>query len=153
MFQSLINLITLRFYRLQRDSQKLLQCIEVEGTEEFLELLLRTMGLCLACNPEYRKNIHHFTGRYQFESDDLTLQVSAVFQHNTMTLTDGAIDTPDIVIKFKDPAVLRNFLLAPKQDILDAILKQSIRLDGNLNYLFKFAYMAKRLQLMFSLKV
>jgi hypothetical protein len=42
---------------------------------------------------------------------------------------------------------LMGFLLSPKPDILGSMLRQDISIDGNLNYLYKFAYMAKHLQL------
>ncbi len=36
--------------------------------------------------------------------------------------------------------------------ILDSLLKQDVIITGNLNYLFKFAYMAKHLQRMFTIE-
>jgi hypothetical protein len=58
------------------------------------------------------------------------------------------VDSPDITIIFKNPAALRNFIFSPKPDILNAILRQEVSVDGNLNYLYKFAYMANHLKLM-----
>ena len=46
-----------------------------------------------------------------------------------------------------------NYLLSPKPDILGSVLRQDVMVSGNLNYLYKFAYMAKRLQLMATGKI
>lgn len=40
-----------------------------------------------------------------------------------------------------------DFLLTPRPDIIGAVLRQDVCVDGNLNYLYKFAFMARRLQL------
>ena len=58
------------------------------------------------------------------------------------------IPDPDITILFKDGKALMGYLLSPKPDILGSILHQEVSLAGNLNYLYKFAFMSKRLQLM-----
>ncbi len=147
MLQVLINVILLRPFRAKKTAKKLCNSIESEVAEEFLELLLKGMGLFICINKEFRKNIESFTGRYLFKSRDNAITISACFAKNKMKVTEGLIDNADIVVNFKDAAALRNFLLAPKPDILNSILNQDITLDGNLNYLYKFAFMAKRLQL------
>ena len=48
---------------------------------------------------------------------------------------------------FKDaPTILRLFT-SPKPDLLNAMLKQQIAFDGNLNYLLKLAYLLRRVLL------
>ncbi len=148
MFQQIVNFILLRHLRASRIAKKLLESIESEITEEFLELLLKAMGLFMLCNKEYRENIRGFNARYLFKSRDEKITIAACFKKNKMKVTEGIIDNTNITIIFKNAVALRNFLLTPKPDILNSILKQDITLDGNLNYLYKFAFMAKRLQLM-----
>jgi len=65
-----------------------------------------------------------------------------------MIVSEGVIRNPDVTINFKDSKALRNYILSPKPDILGSLLRQDVVPDGNLNYLYKFAYMAKSLQLM-----
>jgi hypothetical protein len=65
-----------------------------------------------------------------------------------MKVYEKEIDKTNITNIFKDQSALMNFLLSPKPDILGAILNQDVTFDGNLNYLSKFAFMSKRLQLM-----
>lgn len=49
---------------------------------------------------------------------------------------------------FKDGKALMDFLLAENPDILGAMLHQEVTPEGNLNYLYTFAYMARHLQRM-----
>ena len=65
-----------------------------------------------------------------------------------MEVLEEEISRPDITVTFKDSKALVNYLLTPNPDVLGSMLRQEVILDGNLNYLYKFAFMAKRLQLM-----
>lgn len=128
--------------------EKLLNGLDSEFTEEILKVLLTGMSLFFVLSSKYRKNIENFSGSYLFRSKDNTFSVAAVFNNGTMEVMDGTLDIPNIAIIFKNPAALRNFIFSPKPDILNAILKQDVTIDGNLNYLYKFAYMANHLKLM-----
>ncbi len=153
MLQQIINLILFRSLRAKRLAKKLCSSVESELAEEFLELLLKGMGLFICINKEFRRNIENFKGRYLFKSKDNQITVSASFTNSKMKVKEGVLKDTDIVVNFKNAAALRNFLLSPKPDILNSILNQDITLDGNLNYLYKFAYMAKLLQLTVAGKV
>ena len=122
--------------------------LETEAAEEFLEILLNAMRLMFAISHDYRKNIRKFEGRYQFCSKDGRMTVAAVFKNGRMTVEEKVIENPDITVTFRDGRTLFNFLLSPKQDILGSMLRQDVQTDGNLNYLYRFGYLAKRLQLM-----
>lgn len=147
MIQWFINQVLLRHFRAQRSAKQFLACLESEVTEEFLELLLKTMRLFLLCNKKYRKNITGFSGRYLFRSSDNKITIAAEFRQGKIKVYEGVPDMADIIVIFKNAAALRNFLLSPKPDILNSVLNQDIILDGNFNYLYKFAYMAKHLPL------
>lgn len=122
--------------------------LATEAAEEFLELLLNGMRLAFILLPDYRDSIKGFSGRYQFTSTDGELIMSAVFTNGRMQVVEERISDPDITITFRDGKTLFSFLLAPKQDILGSMLNQDVKTDGNLNYLYRFGYLAKRLQLM-----
>lgn len=130
--------------------KKFTDAIESETAEEVLQLLLNLMKAALAMVPEYRRNIKNFSGSYLFRSRDNTVTVSAIFAGGTMEVREQAIDSPNITVTFANGKALMRFLLTPKPDILGSMLRQEVVLDGNLNYLYKFAFMAKRLQLMAS---
>ena len=124
------------------------QTIETEAAEEFLELLLNAMKIMFVINHDYRQNIRKFEGRYQFKSKDGGLTIAAIFKNGRMEVREALIENPDITVTFRDGRTLFNFLLAPKQDILGSMLRQDVQTDGNLNYLYRFGFLAKRLQLM-----
>jgi hypothetical protein len=128
--------------------EKLLRGLEDEFTDDTLKTLLKGMSLVFLLSSTYRKNIENFSGSYLFRSKDNAFSVAAVFNNGSMNIVDGPVDSPDITIIFKNPAALRNFIFSPKPDILNAILQQDVSVDGNLNYLYKFAYMANHLKLM-----
>ncbi len=129
--------------------KKWLKNIESEFAEEFLEILLKMMSLVLLINyKDFRRNIDGFSGRYLFRSKDNEITVSAVFSDNKMAVSEKEIDNTDVTVIFRDGKALMNYILSPKPDIIGSILRQDVTYVGNLNYLSKFAYMAKRLQLM-----
>ncbi len=128
--------------------EKLLKGLEDEFTDDILKTLLTGMSLMFLLSSTYRKNIENFSGCYLFRSKDNAFSVGAVFKNGSMNVVGGPVDSPDITIIFKNPAALRNFIFSPKPDILNAILRQDVSVDGNLNYLYKFAYMANRLKRM-----
>jgi hypothetical protein len=119
-----------------------------EVAEEFLQTLLTLMQIVFAVNYDYRGNIKNFEGRYQFCSKDGEVTIAAVFHNNRMDVMEKKIDRPDITITFRDGKTLLNFIISPRQDILGSMLRHDVVTEGNLNYLYKFGYMAKQLQLM-----
>jgi len=148
MFESIMNLITFRSLREKLLRKRLLDSLESGTAEGFLTLLLNLMSLVLLLDKDYRQNTKDFQGKYLFKSRDNSIVVSTQFKNGNMTIAQKAINDPNIAVIFKDSKALMNFLLSPKPDILNSMLKQDITLDGNLNYLYKFAYMATHLRLM-----
>ena len=135
-------------FMLDQVMQRFLGCLESEFAEEFLKKLLELMGLVLLLDGDYRRNIADFNGRYQFLGSDGEITVAAVFENDALAVSEEVIADPHITVTFKDGKALMNYLLSPKPDVLGSMLRQEVRLEGNLNYLYRFAYMAKRLQLM-----
>jgi hypothetical protein len=121
---------------------------ESEFAEDFLQTLLNLMRFMFVINPDYRQNIQGFTGRYQFLSADGGITLAALFDNGRMTVAEEVIDDPHITITFRNGRTLLNFLLSPRQDILGSMLRQDVKTSGNLNYLYRFGFMAKQLQLM-----
>jgi hypothetical protein len=116
--------------------------------EDFLQLLLGLMSLVFMFDHDFRKNIQNFQGRYQFRSKDGCINVAALFEDGRLEVREELIQNPNITVLFKNGKALMDYLMTPKPDILGSMLRQEVSLDGNLNYLYKFAFMAKRLQLM-----
>lgn len=128
--------------------KKFVKSLESELAEEFLEILLELMKIIFLVDHDYRRNIRNFSARYLFRSRDGDITVAAVFSDDRMEVLEEEISRPDITVTFKDSKALVNYLLTPNPDVLGSMLRQEVILDGNLNYLYKFAFMAKRLQLM-----
>jgi len=148
MLENISNFILLRNIRAKILQKRFLNCIKSEFAEEFLEQLLKLMGLVFFLNKDFKKNIENFNGRYLFKSRDNKITVAAIFRNKKMKVYEKIIDRTDVTVNFKDAKALMDYLLSPKPDILGSILNQDVTIDGNLNYLYKFAYMSRHLQLM-----
>ena len=131
--------------RLWKEFQR---CFESEAAEEFLQILLTLMTIMFILNPEYRRNIKGFRGRYQFFSKDGQITMAAVFDDGKMEVKEGIIKNPHITITFRDGRALLNYIISPRPDILGSILRHDVETEGNLNYLYKLGHLAKQLQLM-----
>ncbi len=125
---------------------KLTSVIKSGLAEDFLEVLLDLMKIVYSLPLGYEKNIKNFTGRYQFLDMTREIAVGVDFHDGSMHVKEGEIDDPHIKITFKDGSALMKFLLEPNQDVLAAMLHHEVTPDGNLNYLYKFGFMARQLQ-------
>ena len=131
----------------KRVEKRFLKCLESEAAEGFLELLLKLMSLAFKIDEDFRRNITGFTGRYQFRSVDNSVTVAALFIGKNLKVKERLIPDADVSVIFKDGRSLMNYLLATDRDILRLVLNNEVVLKGNLNYMFKFGYMANHLQL------
>ncbi len=113
--------------------------------DEFLELLLSGMDLAFCLSRGYRENIKDFEGRYLFVTSDGEVAAGATFKDGDMEVHKEAIDDWDIKVTFKDADAFWEFIFSKDQDILNSILKNDVEVDGNLNYLYKFGFMARDL--------
>ncbi len=148
MIDAIKNILFFRRFRSSRAKKGFLASLASETAEEFLKVLLKLMSLIFLLNNDYRRNIKDFNGRYLFRSRDDEITVGVIFKNNKMKVYEKKINNTNVTITFRDYKTLMNFLFSPKPDILGSILRQDVTYRGNLNYLSKFAYMSKRLQLM-----
>jgi ubiquinone biosynthesis protein UbiJ len=148
MLEKVLNTVLLRELQAKKAREQFRKCIKSEFAEEFLELLLKLMSLVLFLDEDFKRNIKGFKGRYLFRSRDNSITVAAVFKKNRMRVYEQEIDRTNVTVTFRNEKALMNYLLSPKPDILGSILRQDVTIDGNFNYLYKFAYMSKHLQLM-----
>lgn len=116
-----------------------------EATDKFLEGLLDGMDTAFFLSRGYRRNIEGFEGKYLFRTADNTVAVSALFKDGDMQVKDEAVDDWDVKITFEDAPALLKFLFSKNQDILNSILANEVEVDGNLNYIYKFGFMARDL--------
>lgn len=132
--------------------KNLVNCLESNLLDAFLENLLRAMKVAFFVDSQYRENIRGFTGRYCFQSSDGRIAASIAFGRGFLGRTKVAvynrsINDTNITVTFKDSEALKNLLFVDNPDIIGAIIDNKITYKGNLNYLLKFAFMARYLQL------
>ena len=135
--------------RLWWTKRAFVKCLRDEALDLSLELLLGFMRLYLLVNAPFRRSIENFEARYSFRSTDGRIDAGIIFSGSKMSVVRHAIDNTNVSVVFKDGLALKNFLFAPEPDIIGAILNNEVSYTGNLNYLSKFAYMAKHLKLQF----
>ncbi len=126
-------------------SKKIKDEICGEVTDEFLELLLKGMDLAFFFSSSYRRNINGFKGRYLFRTSDNKVAASAIFKDSDMQVRDSAIEDWDVRVTFKNATALSNFIFSKNQDILNSLLANEVEVDGNLNYIYKFGFLARDL--------
>jgi len=114
-------------------------------TDRFLEFLLRGMEVAFALSKSYRKNIEGFRATYVFKTRDGTVGVSAVFDNGKMTVDPEARPAYTTLVTYKDAPALFSYLLSEDQDTLDSILAASVVVEGNLNYVYKYGFLARDL--------
>ena len=131
----------------RRIERQYLKCLESEIAEEFLELLLKLMRLAFKVDRDFRRDIDGFTGRYQFRSVDDSVTMAALFTGRDLKVKEELIPDPHITVVFKNGRALMNYLLSTDRDILRLMLNNEVVVKGNVNYMFKFGYLANHLQL------
>lgn len=145
------RLFGLGLLSLQESTEKIrerfLKCLKDETAETFLQILLLFMKLRFMLNPAYRRNIENFRGRYQFKSRDEAVTVLVEFDNGKMDVKGALAHDVDVTVIFEDGRALMNFLLSRDRDILRGLLNNEVTVDGNLNYMYKFGFMANHLQL------
>jgi hypothetical protein len=142
--------------RVKKDIREVIENIETGLMDDFLELLLDLMGLAFYLNiRRFRDNIKNFKGTYNFVSQDGRIAAAAVFANNKMKMKKEKVpdNDPDlkVTVTFKDGHALWRFLLTGTPDIFQFVLDRDISYEGNLNYLLKFAYLARHMKTIFSL--
>ena len=132
-------------FLIKRWSKDLTNQISGKVTDKFLELLLKGMDLAFYLSKGYRKNIKDFSARYVFRTSDQLVGVTTDFRDGDMRIHEEADDDWNARITFKSAAALRSFIFSKDQDILNSLLKNEVEVDGNLNYIYKFGFMARDL--------
>ena len=127
-------------------ARKFVKQLYGNATKEFLTLLLKTMDLAFVLSKDYRRNIERLEADYVFETEDKTVGVTASFHNGNMKVTKSTMEKPTVKILFKNANALKNYIFSTNQNIIDSLLKNEVRAVGNVNYIFKFGYMALDLE-------
>ncbi|MBN2035144.1 MAG: hypothetical protein JW768_00245 [Chitinispirillaceae bacterium] len=118
-----------------------------ESMGELLEALLKGLGLFISVHPVLKQDIALLQAGYRITTKDNRLSVFATFIDGTLTATRKGTIPVNVCLIFQDTRAMLNLFTSPKPDLLNAMLKQQVAFDGNLNYLLKLAYLLKRVML------
>lgn len=127
-------------------SRRLVDQIGGHATDKLLELLLGGMAIAFLLSRAFRANIRGFSGKYVFMTEDGAVGATARFDGKRMHVDHHAASDWTARVRFKNAAGLRRFLFGKNQDILDSILANDVEMDGNVNYIFKFGFLARDLE-------
>lgn len=146
------------YWRIQRRlaRKKFVNQVHEEVTEEFLKILLQFLRISCCLDKYLRRSIKDFNGQIEFRSENKEIRVLAEFKDGYLVPRELApneqlVPPANAGIVFKDPKAVKNFLLPPgglkgRRDVLRALLNNEIRLEGNLNYIYRFGFLATHLQ-------
>jgi hypothetical protein len=129
----------------RRKAQMLKDQMEGKLTDDFVEVLFFTMEVAFILLASYRRNLRGFRGSIVLRTADQRGATSAVFGKEKMLVKAKAVFSPNVTVTFKDSAALCRFLFSKDQDILASLLANEVELDGNMNYIYKFGFMARDL--------
>ncbi len=116
-----------------------------EAMDKLLCFALDAMALMFKLDKKFRENILNFDAMYSFSSNDGKMGVSAIFNNNKMKVEDKRAVKHTISVSFENGIVMAKFLFSPDPDIISGLLDNKLTLDGNMNYIFKFIYMARQI--------
>jgi hypothetical protein len=114
-------------------------------TEGFLDALIEAMHFAVLLFPGFRRNLKGFRGKYLFTTLSGSVTETIGFEDGSMWHGREGCDDWDVRVSFADSAALRAFLFSKDQDILQAMLANQVEVTGNVNYIYKFGFMAREL--------
>jgi hypothetical protein len=100
----------------------------------------------------YHANIEGFNAVYAFATENNAVQAAAIFEDGKMRVKRQAPNEWDIKVTFKNVEAFWKFIFSGGQDILDSLLANDVEVYGNVNYLYKFGFMARDLKDRLALK-
>jgi hypothetical protein len=144
---NLIGLIKhpIGFFKHSAAKRTMSKNLKDEATEEFLERLLDLIKWYYVIHPKYTKD---FTGSYWLKDRYKKVNFLVEFKCGNMEIIKDPDPDPDpypktkVTLTFKDTNALRRFLLSVKKDVLNVLLHNEILVTGNLNYLYRFGFLA-----------
>lgn len=127
-------------------SRRLVEQFRGKVTNDLVKFLLEGMATAFLASRSFRGYIQGFTARYVFTTDDGSVKTSARFDGKRMYVEDKPTGEWTVRVRFKDAKAFRRFLFGRNQDILQSILNNDVEMDGNVNYIFKFGFLARDLE-------
>jgi len=121
--------------------------VSPESMGEIIEALFKGVGLLISIHPVLREDVRTLQAGYLLTTADGRMTVTAEFANGRLWAKRTKSSPVNVTLIFKDAPTILKLFTSPKPDLLNAMLKQQIAFDGNLNYLLKLAYLLRRVLL------
>ncbi|MFW9951660.1 MAG: pyruvate formate lyase family protein, partial [Candidatus Thorarchaeota archaeon] len=121
--------------------------LEIDKKIENFKEQLNLLAMIFDTRRKMRREIYNektgfvFNAKYQFTTKDDKINVYVVFKDGKMTVSEGKIDDPNIIIYYKDKETLANLYDKSAEESLDYLLTNEMGYVGNMSYLTKFSYL------------
>ena len=111
---------------------------------------MRAIGWMLQIKPSLRHHLRDthpvgdeqvFDGTFQFSTWDDSVSTHMAFRDGKVRAGKGPASEPDVVLRFRDSKYMRDFF-QPGADALTMLLRNDLKVEGNLSYLYKFGAIA-----------
>lgn len=119
---------------------------EINESLERFEQSLSLLNVIFS-RKRYRKEIineetgYTFNAKYQFTTRDGEFDFFLVFNDGEINTGEGKIEDPQIVISYKNKALLAETWNKSADETLEYLLDNSMSYEGNMTYLTKFSYL------------
>jgi len=124
-----------------------LENVENYGMDKFLEALLWGMSEGFRISEDYRESIKNFNGtiviRTKKESDHIA--ATAKFADAVMHVIKEEVSERNVCVTFKNREALTSFLKSGSSDVLTPMLENTVQIEGNDNYFYRFGFLARDL--------
>jgi hypothetical protein len=118
--------------------------VSPESMGEIIEALFKGLGLFISIHPVLQEDVQTLQAGYLLTTADGRMTVTAEFANGRLWAKRTNSRPVNVTLIFKDTSTILRLLTSPKPDLLNAMLKQQIAFDGNLNYLLKLAHLLRR---------
>jgi len=131
-----------------------------KAMDKAVELALDAMSLLFVFNKDYQKNLRGFKASYAFKTEDGSVDVSAVFKSPrflfwhfpSMQVRPTAVPNPTASVEFSSGRKMAEFILSENPDVFLGLLENTLNFSGNINYILKFAYLARHIPSMLKIE-
>jgi hypothetical protein len=147
-FQGIVTALTPSF--LQRRSlkaltQKLKSELLGEATDKLLEILLAAMSIAGYLLPEFHRQLRHGEAKLVFRSSTGPVAAAAIIKGGRLSVDSTPKGSGDCLVTFATADAFRRFLFAKDHDILNSLLKNEVTVEGNVNLVYRFGFLANEL--------
>ncbi len=134
-------------YRARRYRSRLVDAAIDDAAETFLEALLTLLKVGTIVDRDLRRSVADFTGNYRLATRDGAVDVGISFDKGWVDVREDPDGPFDATMLFRDADSILRLFSAANPDLLSLVLDQDAVVEGNLNYVYKLAYMSRHLQL------